>query len=103
MLYGDIKNLCYAVNMRTKKSLRDLRGILAEATELVRPGTVWRHYKGGIYTVTSLAFDEESLDIEVIYSPMDAEDITFTRWLSIWLETVEWQGAHIPRFELISK
>lgn len=80
-----------------------MRGILAEATELANPGTTWRHYKGGVYTIVALAFDEESLDIEVIYSPVEAPDISFTHWLSVWLETVEWQGVNLPRFELIKK
>ncbi len=50
----------------------------------------------------AIAFDEETLDFEVIYSPFDAPDIHFARWMSVWLETVAWQGATLPRFEHIS-
>lgn len=98
----DTKRLWYAVHMRSKKNLTQLRGMLAEGLEIVPVGSRWRHYKGGEYLVTAIAFDEETLDFEIIYSPIEAPDIFFARWLSVWLETVAWQGATLPRFEHIS-
>ncbi|QQS19544.1 DUF1653 domain-containing protein [Candidatus Saccharibacteria bacterium] len=85
--------------MRSKKGVKQLREMLTEAVELVPVGSRWRHYKGGEYIVTAIAFDEETLEFEVIYSPIEAPDIHFARWMSIWLETVAWQGATLPRFE----
>ncbi len=84
------------------KSIRELREVLAEATDIVAHGSTWRHYKGGVYTVLHLAFDEVTLNIEVIYSPVNAPDILFARELSVWLETVIWQDATLPRFEHIA-
>lgn len=88
--------------MSRKKDFKQLREMLAEAEEIVAVGSRWRHYKGGEYRVTAIAFDEETLDFEVIYSPIDAPDIHFARWMSIWLETVEWQGSSLQRFEKIA-
>lgn len=93
---------CYAVRMRAKKSIQELRGILAEATELVQPGSTWRHYKGGSYKVACLAFNEETLHVKVIYQPVEAKDIYFTRELSMWLQSVVWHGVSLPRFEKIA-
>lgn len=76
--------------------------MLVEATELAPVGSIWRHYKGGVFKVVCIAFDEETLDFEVVYQPIDDEDIHFTRRLSIWLETVEWQEAQLPRFERLT-
>jgi hypothetical protein len=88
--------------MHGKKDLKQLREMLSEATEIVPVGSRWRHYKGSEYRVTAIAFDEETLDFELIYSPIEAPDIQFARWMSIWIETVEWQGATLPRFEHIA-
>jgi hypothetical protein len=88
--------------MRSKKNERELQDMLAEATEMVPVNSLWRHYKGGTYKVVCIAFDEETLDFEVVYEPVNHPDIHFTRRLSVWLETVKWQGATLPRFEHIA-
>ncbi|MBL8121231.1 DUF1653 domain-containing protein [Candidatus Saccharibacteria bacterium] len=88
--------------MSSKKSLRELREMMTEATELVPLGSVWRHYKGGVYTVEHIAYDEVTSEFEVVYRPEEAADVYFTRSLSVWLETVQWQGAALPRFEHIA-
>lgn len=88
--------------MSNTKSTQELRGVLAEATGIVTHGSTWRHYKGGVYTALHLAFDEETLNVVVIYSSINAPDILFARELSVWLETVTWQGATLPRFEHIA-
>lgn len=88
--------------MRRKKTLRELRELQAEAEELVAPGSTWRHYKGGVYKVIRLAFNEETLHVKVVYSPEEDPAIAFTRELSLWLETVTWHGAALPRFEKIA-
>jgi hypothetical protein len=88
--------------MSTKKSLRELSEMLAEATDMVPVGSVWRHYKGGVYTVVCIAFDELTLDFEVVYQPEEDERVHFTRPLSVWLETIQWHGAALPRFEHIA-
>ncbi|QQS18269.1 DUF1653 domain-containing protein [Candidatus Saccharibacteria bacterium] len=96
---ADAKRLWYDGVMQSNKNTQQLRELLAEATALVPVGSRWRHYKGGEYLVTAVAFDEESLNFEVIYSPIDAPDIHFARWMSIWLETVRWQNVSLPRFK----
>ncbi len=87
---------------RSKKSERELKEMLGEATGLVPVGSIWRHYKGGRYKAVCIAFDEETLDFEVVYEPVGEPLIHFTRRLSVWLETVEWREATLPRFEHIA-
>lgn len=50
------------------------------------PGTVWRHYKGGLYQVLSTAVHEATHEIFVVYSDMEARghDVVWCRPLSEW-------------------
>ena len=85
--------------MSMKKSEKQLKEMLAIATDMVPENTLWRHYKGNNYLVDCIAFDEETLDFEVIYHPVDYPTLHFSRALVVWLETVEYHGHSLPRFE----
>ncbi len=85
--------------MRKKIPGQQLSGMIAEASEMIPPESLWRHYKGGVYRVVCIAFDEETLDFEVVYEPIDSPEIHFTRRMVIWLESVDWEGVALPRFE----
>jgi hypothetical protein len=85
--------------MSTKKSEKQLEEMLAVATDMVPEGSLWRHYKGNDYCVDCIAFDEETLEFEVIYHPKAHPNIHFSRLLSVWLETVAWKEHTLPRFE----
>lgn len=89
------------VSRRSRKSERELRAMLAEATEMVPTGSIWQHFKGDKYKVICIAFDEITLNFEVVYVPLKHPDIHFTRMMSVWLESVEWNGYTVPRFERI--
>lgn len=60
----------------------------------VRPGEIFKHYKGGIYVVTGLALDTDTSDIRVNYHRIDGpsfdaiseQGITFSRRLEEWTE-----------------
>lgn len=66
------------------------------------PGTIFRHYKGGLYRFRFLAYREQDLEVMVVYS--SAEDWgqpIFVRPLSEWQDWVGEQGEHpvLRRFE----
>jgi len=64
----------------------------------VDSGTQWCHYKGGIYTVLTLAKHSESEDILVIYR--DSKAAVFARPLAMWFDEV---SPGVPRFTLSLK
>lgn len=80
---------------------KELEELLAEASEIVPEGSVWRHFKGGEYRIVRVVFDSETLQIEVVHEPVEYPGITFTRTMSNWLESVDFKGYTLPRFEHI--
>lgn len=67
----------------------------------IRPGQIWRHFKGGVYRVLCLAKHSETGEELVIYTSDDGGGTVWARPASMWLETVERDGKSQPRFELI--
>ena len=67
----------------------------------IRPGQIWRHFKGGVYRVLYLAMHSETAEKLVIYTSDDGGDAVWARPAYMWLETVERDGKSQPRFELI--
>jgi Uncharacterized protein conserved in bacteria len=67
----------------------------------IRPGQIWRHFKGGVYRVLYLAKHSETGEELVIYTKNDSGGAVWARPASMWLETVERDGKSQPRFELI--
>ena len=84
---------------RKRLSDRELSELLHEAEETVPKGSIWRHFKGGDYKVLCIAFDSESLQLEVVHESIDYPGITFTRSMSNWLESVNFEGFTLSRFE----
>lgn len=84
---------------RKHLSYRKLEELLAEAQETVPVGSTWRHYKGGDYRVVRVVLDSESLQLEVVHESISHPNVTFTRTLTNWLETVSFDGYTLPRFE----
>ncbi len=84
---------------RKHLSYRELKELLTEATIQVPEGSIWRHFKGGDYRVVRIVFDSETLQLEVVHESIQHPGVTFTRSLSNWLETVDFEGYTLPRFE----
>jgi hypothetical protein len=61
------------------------------------PGTRWRHYKGGEYTVVNVAVHTETEEVMVVYQ--DATQATWARPLSMWNQEV---SPGVPRFTLVT-
>ena len=71
----------------------------------VKPGQIYKHYKGDTYKVITLAKDSETQEMLVIYERQT--NIVHKDWkiwsrpLKMFLETVEVAGKRVARFELI--
>lgn len=84
---------------RKHLSYRQLEDLLTEAQETVPVGSIWRHFKGGDFRVVRVVFDSESLQLEVVHESISHPNVTFARSLRNWLETVDFDGYTLPRFE----
>lgn len=52
-------------------------------------GFTYRHFKGGIYIVTDVAVNTETLELEVIYKSVNAPGLVWCRPLSMFLSEVD--------------
>jgi hypothetical protein len=75
------------------------RATSREETRL-RPGR-YRHFKGGEYEVLGVARHSEGLEDMVVYRPLYNDTGLWVRPLSMFLETVEYNGRIQPRFALL--
>lgn len=70
--------------------------------ELVDPpqvAAVYTHYKGDQYRVLHIALDTVTQGWVVVYEPLyESNCAYFTRPLTEWNETVEWEGKQVQRF-----
>lgn len=70
----------------------------------LKKGT-YRHYKGGIYEVISVACHSETLEWCVVYQSRERERLglpsVWVRPYSMFVEQVEIDGVRKPRFEKI--
>ncbi len=62
------------------------------------PGT-YRHYKGKLYDVVGVARHSETLEPLVVYRPQYGEGALWVRPYAMFLEKLEVNGVHLPRFE----
>lgn len=68
----------------------------------VLPG-LYRHYKGGIYCIEKVVFDQETENPRVNYHDERHPAITWSIPLESWSEEVEIEGHKIPRFTWLAK
>lgn len=65
------------------------------------PGTRWKHYKGGVYEVITLANHSETQEPLVIYKSIPFGSV-YARPLSMWHEHCTLNDAQVPRFTLMT-
>ncbi len=68
----------------------------------VKPGK-YRHFKGGEYEVLHIARHSESEESLVIYRALYGEGEIWARPLSMFCESVLYDGKTVPRFSLIEE
>jgi hypothetical protein len=69
----------------------------SEAAQDLAPGK-YRHFKGNEYLVLGVVRHSETLEEMVIYHPEEDPDRTWVRPLEMFLEPVDRDGYHGPRF-----
>lgn len=69
-------------------------------TESIQTGR-YRHFKGGEYRVLGTATHSETGEVLVVYRALYGEQALWVRPLSMWLETVQYQGKTVSRFQLL--
>jgi hypothetical protein len=75
----------------------ELRDRLTACPEI---GSLFRHYKGGMYRVVGVAIAEATQEPLVIYMSA-ASELRFARPLSEWNELVEHDGCLMARFKAV--
>ena len=61
----------------------------------------YKHYKGGIYEVLSVATHSENKEVLVIYK-LDKENTVWARPLEMFFDNVTHNGKSTPRFQKLS-
>lgn len=70
--------------------------------EQLPPGTILRHYKGGLYTVTGQCRIEATLQTGVLYQPQQgSEQVTWMRPFPEFTDRVATPQGEVPRFTVV--
>lgn len=64
------------------------------------PGERWKHYKGGVYEIITLANHSETKEPLVIYKSVPFGSV-YARPLSMWHEPCALNGVTLNRFHLM--
>ncbi len=68
----------------------------------LKPGK-YRHFKGGEYVLLGIANHSETLEPMVVYKALYGEGGLWVRPAHMWMETVEKEGYHGPRFVYVEE
>lgn len=63
-----------------------------------KPG-IYRHFKGNLYKLITVALDSETLEEMVVYQALYGNCGYWVRPLKMWEEQVEYQGQMVERFK----
>ena len=64
---------------------------------------IYEHYKGNRYELLYIANHSETLEKMVVYKALYGEGKVWVRPLSMWNETVIYDGKEVLRFKKIDK
>ena len=70
-------------------------------TSDLKPGDLFRHYKGGEFEVVTLAVKEDTLEALVVYRSLTKGSV-WVRSCQNWGEDVEVDGKKMKRFEKLA-
>lgn len=62
------------------------------------PKGKYRHFKGGLYEVVGMAKHSETLEEMVVYRALYGQGELWVRPAAMWLEGVDREDYHGPRF-----
>jgi len=63
----------------------------------------YKHFKGNVYELLFIAKHSETMEDMVIYRSINDESKIWERPISMWGETVEYQGKTVARFTYIKE
>ena len=66
-------------------------------------GGLYRHYKGGMYRILTIARHSETLEELVVYANENDPALVWARPLSMWSETVETKDGTVLRFTIVKE
>lgn len=66
----------------------------------VKPGR-YRHFKGHDYIVLGVALHSETQEVMIVYQQDYGDRRMWVRPKAMFLETVEYQGRQVPRFQYL--
>ena len=66
-------------------------------------GALYRHYKGGLYRVLTVARHSETLEEMVVYVNANDPALVWARPASMWQETVETKDGKVFRFTIVEE
>lgn len=67
----------------------------------LKPGQIWKHYKGNDYKIIVLGKHSETAEDMVVYKQLHSDKI-YIRPMNLFFQDVEWEGKTVPRFTFIS-
>jgi len=71
--------------------------ILKDSKEIVVPGNVYKHYKGGIYKVIGVAMHTEQMYPIVVYRNINEQQL----WARPYNMFIDYTDTNLKRFELL--
>ena len=66
-------------------------------------GGLYRHYKGGMYRILTIARHSETLEELVVYANASDPALVWARPISMWSETVETKDGTVLRFTIVNE
>ncbi len=63
----------------------------------------YKHFKGNVYEVVAIGKHSETLDDMVVYRSVKNENDVWIRPLSMWEESVVFEGKTVSRFTYIEE
>lgn len=70
----------------------------------LQPGTLVRHYKGGLYRIEGACLIEATLETGILYRPQqgNAMHLLWMRPASAFEDNIDTEQGAVPRFTLVS-
>lgn len=67
----------------------------------MKPGDIYKHFKGGLYKILHLAEDSETQASIVVYQPLEGDKV-YTRSHDMFTEIIERDGKTMLRFQKVN-
>lgn len=67
----------------------------------LKPGQIWKHYKGNEYEILILGKHSETAEEMVVYKQVESGAV-YIRPLDLFFSEAQWEGAAVPRFTFVS-